>query len=187
MRENFDFAVIIVAYPPSLHKLPNLRKILIDNGHIVFVQSFIGKYEGKEYPYAYTKDEKELIRSISFSRHDYEFFVEAIKPNLCNSGYKSFYVDMSGEVIPCGMGIKYESMGNLVKSTDIKLNNRPQICRGTTCMCDTENVNTVVFEKFYARDSKNQHIYKYRRADEAVQNPELDEWKVDYTDKDKNL
>jgi len=182
MEENFDYAVILVAYPPSLQKLPKLRQELNDNGHTVFVQSLIGEYDGKEYPYAYTEEERKLIRSISYSRHDYEFFVEAIKPNLCNSGYKSFYVDMSGEVIPCGMNIKYESIGNLAKSPNIKLNNKPQVCRGKTCMCDTENVNTVVFEKHYERTTKNQHIYQYRLSEEAKQNSGLDEWKIDYTD-----
>lgn len=179
MQDNFDFAVIMVAYPPSL-ELQAIKKELNDCGYTVFVQSFVGDYAGKKYPHAYTEYERKLLRSIFYSRHDYEFFVEAIKPGLCNSGYKSFYVDMTGEVIPCGMQIKYESMGNLARSPEIKLNRMPQMCRGKTCMCDTENMNTVVFAQHYNKSNKNQHVYAYRHAEQAISDPRLDEWNIEY-------
>ena len=183
MQDNYDFAVIVVAYPPSLGILSALKKELNEHGHTVFVQSFVGDYEGKKYPYAYTQDEKQFLKSIFYSRHDYEFFVEAIKPGLCNSGYKSFYVDMTGEVIPCGMQIKYESMGNLARSPEIKLNRKPQMCRGKTCMCDTENMNTVAFAQHYNKSNKNQHVYTYRYAEEAKSDPRVDEWNIEYKEK----
>jgi MoaA/NifB/PqqE/SkfB family radical SAM enzyme len=164
MDQTVDFMVILVGYPPHLEDLPALRRELKSHGLEVFVQAFVGWYEGKEYPYAYTAEEKALLREIFYSEYDYEYLVEAKKPGLCNSGYKSFYVDMSGVVIPCGMGIPYEPMGNLAESPEIDLHHGPQMCRARRCLCDTENMNTVEFENNYVHVGLNQHKYVPRES-----------------------
>jgi len=182
VKEKFDFAVILVAYPPALAKLRRIRRELNSLGFVVFVQGYIGQYMGLSYPQSYTSKDRELLREVCYSRHDYEFFIEAKKPGLCNSGYKSFYVNMTGKVVPCGMVNGYEPLGDLSKSPHVKLNDGPQMCRSETCFCDTENMNTVVFEQNYYRSSKNQHVYEYRDEEKALADPSLGEWVKDYED-----
>lgn len=180
MNKSFDFAAVLVAYPPLIKDLPAIRDQLNSEGIEVFVQGFIGNYEGREYPAAYSEEEKQVLREVFYSRHDYEFFVRVKKPGLCNAGYRSFYVDMSGLVRPCGMGSNSPVLGNLLIDTRIQLFDGPRPCMFDSCLCDTENLNTVIFEQHYIRSGLNQHKFVYRFRDEAKTMPKMDEWEIEY-------
>jgi hypothetical protein len=56
----------------------------------------------------------------------------------------------------------------------------PVECPASNCQCDTENINTVVFEKHYRPYGLHQHGYEYRYAREALENPSLSEWNIEY-------
>lgn len=180
IKKRYDFAVVLVAYPPFLKDLLKIKKEFAEYGIEVFVQGFIGNYDAREYPGAYTAEEKKLLRKVFYSRHDYEFFVESKKPGLCNAGYRSFYVDMTGMVKPCGMGALSPVIGSLLTNSEIKLWNGPRPCMYDTCFCDTENINTVIFEQYYKHTGINQHKFVYRFKDQVEIFPQLDEWEISY-------
>ncbi|MDR4498218.1 MAG: hypothetical protein MRK02_09910 [Candidatus Scalindua sp.] len=180
MQEEFDFSVVLVAYPPLIKKLPVIKEALNNLGIEVAIQGLIGKYNEREYPFAYTSEEKMLLRKICYSRHDYEFWIEAKKPGLCNAGYKSIFVDIAtGNVLSCGMGNAFE-LGNLFSGNGIKLNDGPRPCMNKTCLCDTENLNVVTFEQHYRKTGLNFHKYEYKFAEKAKEFPLLDEWEISY-------
>ena len=181
-NEKFDFAVILVAYPPLIDELTENRAMLKAQGFEVFIQAYIGYYEEKLYPDSYTVGEKELLKSLFYSRHDFEFLVRKKKPGLCNAGFRSFYIRESGVVVPCGMGPYAESIGDLFVSPKLKLQGAVKTCPFAACQCDTENMNTVIFRNNYAMTGSNQHKYRYRFADLAVADPALDEWVIAYDD-----
>ncbi len=180
IKKRYDFAVVLVGYPPFIKDLLKIKKELTGYGIEVFVQGFIGNYNGREYPGAYTVEEKKLLRKVFYSRHDYEFFAESKKPGLCNAGYRSFYVDMTGMVRPCGMGALSPVIGNLLSNPEIKPWDGPRPCMYDACLCDTENINTVIFEQHYRQTGINQHKYIYRFKNEAEKFPQMDEWKINY-------
>ena len=181
MNDNCDFFVCLVAYPPIVSRLSELKLHLEKTGFSVFIHSFIGIYNDKRYPQSYTNEERELFRKLFYSRHDYEFFVALKKPGLCNAGFKSFYVSMDGTVYSCGMGKpSMTRLGNLAESTRIDLFDCPRPCINETCLCHTENNNTVCFSQYYVRKGINQQNYSYRYKDLAEISPEFDEWKILY-------
>ncbi len=179
INKEYDFAVILVAYPPLLGDLPIIARELRQAGLDVFVQGYIGSYNNKVYPLSYTMEEKELLKDIMYSRHDYEFFVNCKKPGLCNAGYKSLYIDREGKVFSCGMG-KGVKLGNLTESPEIRFFDAPRPCVHETCFCDTEYINTVIFEQYYFMLGGNQHKYAYRFKQLSEHIKELDEWKIAY-------
>jgi MoaA/NifB/PqqE/SkfB family radical SAM enzyme len=175
-----DFAVTLVGYPPLLPGLPALVDRLRGLGLSTFIQGFVGDYQGRSYPFAYTQAERELLRRVSSSRHDYAYFIEATRPGLCHAGQTGIFVDMTGQVRPCGMGARPEVLGNLLAGPELALFPGPRPCPRQTCLCDTENINTASFAQFYEHTGPNQHKFRYRFADLAATRPECDEWRVRY-------
>jgi MoaA/NifB/PqqE/SkfB family radical SAM enzyme len=176
----FDFAICLVAWPPILSEIPNLKDRFERNGLSVFVQAFIGLYNGREYPRSYTDEERENLKALFYSRHDYEFLMNMKKPGLCNAGHRSFYVSEEGEVTPCGQEGWGFSMGDLSRSPELMFADGPTQCPFATCQCDTENMNTVLFHQNYRLTGINQHKYAYRFKDAAKGNPALNEWTIRY-------
>jgi len=179
MNNKVDFSLVVVAYPPILSDLKKMVKRFHSLGIHVAVQAFIGEYGGKIYPQDYSEKEKELIKSIIYSRHDYEFLVNTKKPDMCYAGSKSFFVNtMGGKVQTCGIpGMKdAKVIGDLLKSPDIDFLESPMQCTSLSCQCDTENINTVIFHKHYKRIGVNQHKFEYINKNSQ----DLTEWEIDY-------
>jgi len=180
MSKDYDFSVVMVAFPASLSDLKEHYETLKSRGLEVFIQPFIGIWEKKMYPQAYTSEEAELIKSIMYSRHDYEFLMKLKKPGLCNAGYKSLYVNPHGIVYPCGMGVYEKQIGDLSQSPELQLRSYASPCSFQQCQCDTENINTVQFAQTYKFDSLNQHKYHYRFEQEAILDERVGEWMISY-------
>lgn len=179
MAKEYDFAAIVVAYPPLMKELAGQVSELRSAGIETFIQGFIGIHDGKSYPGSYSPDDRQLLKQLMYSRHDYEFFVNCKKPGLCNAGYKSLYIDKNGEVYSCGMG-KGVKLGDLTQNSEVSFFNSPRPCIHETCLCDTENMNTLIFDQHYSLAGKNQHKYMYRFQELAKEIKELDEWEISY-------
>ncbi|GEM_PF-1690777 len=180
MHKHYDFSVIMVAWPPLLAQLETYKKQLEELGLTVFVQAFIGEHEGRYYPRDYSVEARELLRRLSYSRHDYEFLVELKRPGLCHAGHTSLHVDPSGVVRPCGQGMYPYTLGDLSQEARVNLHDGPRPCPFQTCQCDTENMNTAVFQAHYLRPGINQHRYIYRFSEQAKTHAALDEWNIAY-------
>ncbi|MEI7451172.1 MAG: hypothetical protein WCJ75_16295 [Desulfomonile sp.] len=164
-----------------MHQIGEIKSQLNNLGIEVFLQGFIGSHEGRLYPQAYTPEQKKILRQLSYSRHDYEFFIEARKPGFCYSGFNSFYLDMSGIVSACGVGgWPWPIMGNLALKAAVNLLPGPHPCVSKTCLCDTEYINTTIFFEHYQFTGLNQHKYVYRYKELEKIFPQIDEWEIDY-------
>jgi hypothetical protein len=180
MAADYDFAAVLVAYPPLLGGIAGYRAELLARGIETFVQPFIGVLGTKSYPRDYSAEERSFLRGIMYSRHDVEYLLNLKKPGLCKAGFRSIFVNPEGLVFPCGMGTYSEPLGNLAEGPDLKLRADVKPCPFQACQCDTENINTVQFGVHYERDSANQHKYRYRFREAALADHHLDEWEIDY-------
>jgi len=173
-------SLVIVAYPPLLYLLPRIQEDVRDLNIPISVNGFIGSFNGKEYPYAYTDQEKSLLRTLSRSRHEYEYWIAGKRPGLCRAGMTSIYVDVeTGNVFSCGMPVKHH-LGELLTGPNFQLLGGPTPCLNRLCMCDSENYNPVVFDQYYERTGVGLRQYRYRYADLAKQDPRFDEWNIEY-------
>jgi len=176
MNEHYDFAIALVAWPPFLAKLEEYKQQFEAIGLSCFVLAFQGEHNGKHYPHGYTDEEREQLKRLFYSRHDYELLVELQKPGKCNAGYRSFTVTPSGIVIPChGLKIWSEKdyLGNFAESPVLNLANAARDCPFNDCTCDTENMNLLSFKNHYVMTGINQHKYAYKSNQQ-------DEWTIAY-------
>jgi len=181
LAADFDFSVCTVAHPDLLDELAQAIPSMRADGLSVFVQPFLGWIRDRFYPDAYSDEQRALLRTLFYSRHDWAYLLEGKRPGLCNAGHTSIYVDMSGVVRICGMEIVGpQPIGNLLTGEPLRLYDGPRPCTATQCRCDTENENTVQFEQFYQRTGLNQHRYRYRFEELARGMPEWEEWRVAY-------
>lgn len=179
-RDNMAVGIVLVAYPPLMHLLPEIRKGLLDLDVPIFVNGFIGSFDGAKYPFAYSRLENQLLKSLSYSRHEYEFWINGRKPGLCRAGMTSIFVDIAdGSVYSCGYPVRHR-LGELLSGPNFELLSTPTPCGNRLCMCDSENYNPVVFDKHYEKTGPGLRQYRYRYAEDARKDPALDEWVIDY-------
>jgi len=160
VNEVVDLAIVLVAWPPLMQSLKENKKRLEAAGLEVFVQAFHGWHEEQKYPESYSDEDRELLRDVFYSQHDFDHMVQLKQPGDCYAGVDYVYVDINGSVSRCGT---YKTpMGNLFDQ--VTLLERPAPCPGTECWCDTENLNTVEFRENYDLVGLNQHKYVPREA-----------------------
>ncbi len=176
MSKITDLAAILVAWPPVLPHIEEFKKEISDRGLTVFVQAFNGWSEGRKYPDSYTDEERELLKSLAYSRHDYAHMVELKTPGLCHAGVDYVLMNIDGDVFRCGgFHVPY---GNIFSG--FKLLKEATECPVVECWCDTDNLNTQAFRDNYEMQGLNQHKYTYRHAELAKTDPAMDEWAIDY-------
>lgn len=179
--ERFDFAVVVVGYPALMSTIEENIAWLRGHGLTVFVQPFIGTMDGRDYPDSYSPAERALIGRVMYSRHDREFLLDKAKPGLCYAGSTYFYVTEEGRVLSCGQNPGNE-VGDFTRSSELRMSPQPMACPFATCQCDTENLNTVIFDEHYELTGINQHKFRYRFADRARTDPAWSEWNIPYRD-----
>lgn len=179
MNEKVDFSIVVVAFPPILSELEDKVRLFHSLGIHVAVQGYIGEYEGKNYPEEYTEEQRQRIKTMTYSRHDFEFFINLKTPEMCNAGYKSCFINaVTGDVLSCGIPLMTDAkkIGNLVESPEVAFLTEPMRCSSPRCLCDTENINTVVFHDNYERTGINQHKFRFKNKE----NDNLSEWDIEY-------
>jgi MoaA/NifB/PqqE/SkfB family radical SAM enzyme len=138
-ENNFPIAASYVAYPSLL---PTLEKDILryrSQGIQIYTLSFVGNYNGKIYPDAYTSEERDLITQYSYYGKEERLYP---KGTLCNAGYNSAVVWPDGDIWPC----LYVPMpvGNIFKK--IKYNDHLIRCPKNFCGCPCKTFQPELFK-----------------------------------------
>jgi len=125
-----------LAYPPHLKLMKHYADKFIEHGFELFVMTFWGKYNGKDYPRGYTQEEIHLIKPCLGNRQGEKFQIEPkeVKGKLCRAGQVYAVIKADGSVFRCG-GSCSESIGNLFSDT-FKLLDDPSPCKSEFCPCN---------------------------------------------------
>ena len=129
----FDAGVCYLAYPPQLKMLDFYKKRFEEHGIRFALAAFWGKYQGKQYPAAYTSEEKEIIKPFlgDMSRIDYHLNSMSPKGKICNAGHKYANIQGDGKVVRCAQYAD-EPMGNIM-DIDFHLFDAPLPCEKNIC------------------------------------------------------
>lgn len=119
-----------VAYPRDLHLLNSVIAEFAAAGESVKVIPFVGEYEGKHYPDAYTAEQKQAIGMG-------EAWLEQKRPKnrICTAGNKSALLLPDGNVTRCGQIGDRAIFANFF-APDFELMREPQPCDVDFCPCD---------------------------------------------------
>ncbi len=118
--KGFHVIVTYVTHPPLFSKMDAdfefLKKRGIEHLHAL---TFQGSFEGKQYPAAYTHEQKKTLHKYLIDKT--EMFVSMDRTNfkgkLCRAGKDYFFMDIKGEMYRCGTLEGQESYGNMFEGT----------------------------------------------------------------------
>ena len=102
-----EFSSIFVSHPERMHKIPEYRKFFADMGVPFTPVSFIGEYQGRDYPHAYSEAEQEMLGLNQVDRswfHKIEPHVTRIRNFRgipCVAGFRSIFIQADGSVRRC--------------------------------------------------------------------------------------
>ncbi|MFA6092755.1 MAG: radical SAM protein [Elusimicrobiota bacterium] len=137
LRERgFEPGVLFVAWPPFLPRLSEIRAAFAGNPFSLMV--FNGKHDGREYPAAYTPEERAIIHEglgpDAGSGGD-RMGERATRGKLCHAGRVYANVKADGRVFRCGQdAFGHEPLGNIFEES-FRLHETPQPCPYERCLC----------------------------------------------------
>ena len=137
--KGFNIETLIVGYPSILEKINQYKEILGSKDITFYVQPFVGYYNGKEYPAAYSQEEKEKFNMPLYN----STYVKNTKNQLCTAGYRFFAVFPSGDIYPCYQ--INEKLGNIYE--DFKPYETMIKCPFEKCFCEPRTMNPELFNK----------------------------------------
>ncbi len=171
----FNIILSYITYPPFFSRIEkDLNELKSKGLKNVGVKPFIGPYNGKFYPEAYTNEEKTLIRKNSLIPIEIEVSENKVSfyGRYCSSGQTSFFMDCSGNIFRCAslkrrygnlFSGKY-SVDKFVKPCPIKMCGCPWAA--VIGLKDKRAPNFLIlieriFEAFYTKRNLNrQNIYR---------------------------
>jgi len=122
-NKGFNIRSVVVAYPSLLSEADKYKRFFSDRGINIEYNNFRGKYQGKDYPAAYTKEEREKLSLHPEIHYQYG--------KVCNAGYNAATVKPNGEISPC-LKINLD-LGNIY--TGIHLRKNLMYCPLKFCEC----------------------------------------------------
>ena len=135
-RAGFKGGICYLAYPPQMHKIKDLGERFRKEGINFALAAFWGEHGGKQYPGAYTQEEKEMMRPFigDIDRIAYHLNSQSPKGKLCNAGYRYADIQADGNVVRCApLGNK--SIGNITDK-NFRLLDKPCSCDSDSCPCN---------------------------------------------------
>lgn len=129
----FDAGVCYLAYPPQMGLIESYKQIFEKNGIRFALAAYWGKYLGKQYPAAYSPEERELIKPFlgEVARVDYHMNATSPYGKKCNAGYRYANIQGDGKVVRCAQYAD-RVMGNITDK-DFSLFPEPLPCEQNVC------------------------------------------------------
>lgn len=137
-KNGFNITACEVAYPPFSNEVGVYKKNFGRKGITVRFDPFIGVYDGRYYPQAYTEEE---LRRFGLNSLCYDIFNQ--KGQLCNAGYNAAIVTPAGVIKTCyQIG---EDLGNIYRKITFK--NRLVTCPFNFCSCPLNRWDPYLLKK----------------------------------------
>lgn len=126
----FDGCINFVAYPPFIKDIDYYVREFDSIQAKLKLIPFWGSYQNKDYPFAYTQAEKEII-----GIDDSWFKKVRKKDSICPAGFNSALIFPDGKVARCGQIGERNLIGNFF-DCDFKLMEDQLPCDAEFCPCD---------------------------------------------------
>ena len=134
-QKGFEIIAREVAYPPNAQEIKRYINYFNRRGIKLHFDLFVGEYNNKKYPDAYTEQELELF---GFKKKKKQL-IQKHKPfqKYCNAGYNIFEAKINGDLYPCAF--IPEQMGNIYENIEFrkKITRCPlKFCPSPISTCD---------------------------------------------------
>lgn len=138
--------VNFVCWPPHLKQIPDLKKAFDGIGVVLTLMPFRGRFEGRDYPDAYSPEERRFINSHSGNpvlSEDYGSWYQGGNQGgenhtrqaaLCRAGQMYAKIHPDGTALRCCFIDDRGRIGNLIDGT-FRLSDEPRPCEFPACSC----------------------------------------------------
>jgi MoaA/NifB/PqqE/SkfB family radical SAM enzyme len=137
-RAGFVANVCYLAYPPQMREMGAFKERFKERGLYMNMAIFWGKHDGKQYPHAYTPEERAWIKSVIGSETSAETVgLEpiAINGKVCGAGQRYAVVQADGKVFRCGqLAAEGQEIGDIF-DPNFKLFEKGRPCVVDYCRC----------------------------------------------------
>ena len=100
-----DIRVVFVAHPARIEDVERYVDLFQEKNILMEITPFVGEWEGKQYLYSYTQEERDRLYisedSYWYTRLSSETSIRDFSGIPCLAGYRSFYIDPQGEFHRC--------------------------------------------------------------------------------------
>lgn len=134
-KKGFEIHVDYVAYPPLFNRLERDWRMLTSRGiQHVRLQAFQGIYRSRLYPSAYSRQERDVFRSLSTDEREVDLIerTRSFFGQPCRGGQEFFYMNIGGDMRRCPSGSR--SYGNFFAGR-YRLDEWPRPCPYPLCLC----------------------------------------------------
>jgi len=137
-KHGFLANVCYLAYPPQMKGMAEFKRRFADQGVYMNMAIFWGKIKDKQYPFAYTDEERRTIKDVIGSEVSAETVgLDPIEINgkVCGAGQRYAVIQTDGKVFRCGQLAHPEmSIGNIFED-DFELFKEGKACTVDFCRC----------------------------------------------------
>ena len=133
-----------VAHPSLARQVTKYTTEFRERGVDIRFDPFIGEYEGRKYPEAYTEEEIELFNLDPVSDYGIKAFYQ--KGKMCNAGYNVAVVTPNGHIRACDLS--RDDLGSVY--TGIKFKKDLTICPFRFCWCPLNIYDGYLYRKALA-------------------------------------
>ncbi len=153
LNKGFNLKVTEVGYPFRINKVHYYKELFRDNGINLLFDPFRGDWKGKQYPEAYTDEEKSIFNFDDFMPMSSSAFKRFGQP--CNAGYNIAVANSEGKLQPCIF--VHKEIGNLY---DNKVNIGKNLinCPLEFCACPFPVFFPDLFEIACNKCLDNEHV-----------------------------
>ncbi|MFA6092758.1 MAG: radical SAM protein [Elusimicrobiota bacterium] len=136
--KGFTANVCCLAYPPNLPRLAEFKRAFAREGLYMNLGVFWGGFEGREYPFAYTEEDRRLLREVAGQDMGPEMVnldPVAVLGRLCGAGRRYAVVQADGRVYRCGqLGQEGRDIGR-IDDEEFRLLGEDSPCGAQYCRC----------------------------------------------------
>lgn len=137
-QKGFQVIAQAIAYPPLAGEAARIKESFRNKGVPLTFSPFCGTFDEKEFPGAYSSEERKLF---GFSNFDVDVHFPFGK--VCNAGYNVGFVTPSGDIRTCFY--VNETLGNIYEG--IKFKNDLTVCPSKFCNCPFNQLDSGLFQR----------------------------------------
>ncbi len=130
-----------VAHPSLFPEVEKYNSFFKENGIDFSYGHFMGSYNGKDYPKAYTQEELETFKLVLDDDEGTDLYYRKGKP--CNAGTNLFMSHVDGHITPCYM--MKNDLGHVYD--EIRPLKKPLTCGSDICACPPTFLSRELYNK----------------------------------------
>lgn len=140
--KGFNISAREIAHPSMKQRVSELKSFFIKKGIILNFDPFIGTYQNKLYPAAYTEEELNIFDLQRIKDQTQRNDIHRQSQPLCNAGYNVAYVHPSGDIWQCPAIPK--KIGHVYN--EVTFQNELSECTAKFCVCPLNKYDQALFE-----------------------------------------